>query len=211
MYNPQSGKLELVQARKLVVKSTLRSAGVSTTDRKGEVDAKDTPNVGLLDFHKLLLPTDRPFGSEPLAFGTKKSQKAIRALTASTIQASPSKSKSGTQLSSALDPLASAVISSMAAYTSSMPTRGEMQAGIDAAKPRPEPNMQAETPAEVYPIEDLVGGISVLKAIGVKEWIDKVNAGEDVQTKSLFVARRLRATVQSGAITKVNILKLLVE
>ena len=84
-----------------------------------------------------------------------------------------------------------------------------MQAEIDEAKPRPKPNMQAETPAEVYPVEDLVGGIGVLKAIGVKEWIDKVNAGEDVQTKSLFVARRLRATVQTGDVKKAKVLKYL--
>ena len=90
-----------------------------------------------------------------------------------------------------------------------MPTKEEMQAEIDEAKPRPKPNMQAETPAEVYPVEELVGGIGVLKAIGVKEWIDKVNAGEDVQTKSIFVARRLRATVQSGDVKKVKILKYL--
>lgn len=84
-----------------------------------------------------------------------------------------------------------------------------MQAEIDETKPRPKPNTQAETPAEVYPVEELVGGVEVLKAVGVKEWIDKVKAGEDVQTKSLFVARRLRATVQSGDVRKVKILKYL--
>ncbi|KAL2036944.1 hypothetical protein N7G274_010369 [Stereocaulon virgatum] len=197
VYDPQIGKLELAQARKLVVRSTLRLAGVPTTDSKADSDAKEAPKN---------LSARSTLG---LAFGTKKSQKAIRALTANAIQASPSKSKSGTQSSSTLDPLASAVVSSMAASTSSMPTKEEMQAEIDEAKPLPKPNMQAETPAEVYPVEDLVGGIAVLKAIGVKEWIDKVNAGKDIQTKSLFVARRLRATVQSGDVKKVKILKYL--
>ena len=143
-----------------------------------------------------------------LAFGTKKSQKAIRALTANAIQPSPSK-KSQNQYSPNLDPLASAVVSSMAASTSSMPSREEMQAEIDEAKPRPRPNMQAETLVEVYPAEELVGGVGVIKAVGVKEWIDRVKAGEDVQTKSLFVARRLRATVQSGDVRKLKILRYL--
>ena len=90
-----------------------------------------------------------------------------------------------------------------------MPSREEMQAEIDEAKPRPRPNMQAETLVEVYPAEELVGGVGVIKAVGVKEWIDRVKAGEDVQTKSLFVARRLRATVQSGDVRKLKILRYL--
>ena len=84
-----------------------------------------------------------------------------------------------------------------------------MQANIDKAKPRPRPNLDAETPAEVYPVEELVGGVNVLQQVGVKEWIDKVNAGQDVQTKSMFVARRLKATVHSGDIKKLKILRYL--
>ena len=216
VYDPKSGKLQLVQARKLVVRSTLRSAAISCDKRKDEDHTKDAPNVCFkassddclpLTFHSAQTLSAR--SELGLAFGTKKSQKAIRALTANAIQPSPSKSETGTQSSSALDPLASAVVSSMAASTSSMPTREEMQAEIDETKPRPKPNTQAETPAEVYPVEELVGGVEVLKAVGVKEWIDKVKAGEDVQTKSLFVARRLRATVQSGDVRKLKILKYL--
>ena len=144
-----------------------------------------------------------------LAFGTKKSQKAIRSLTANAIQASPSKSNSKNQSNYTLDPLASAVVSSMAASTSSMPTREEMQAEIDEAKPRPKPHLDAEIPAEVYPVEELVGGVNVLQAVGVKEWIDKVKAGQDVQTKSMFVARRLKETVESGDVKKLKTLRYL--
>ena len=144
-----------------------------------------------------------------LAFGTKKSQKAIRSLTANAIQASPSKSNPKDQSSSKLDPLASAVVSSMDASTSSMPTREEMQAETDEAKPRPRPHLDAEIPAEVYPVEELVGGVNVLQAVGVKEWIDKVKAGQDVQTKSMFVARRLKGTVESGDVKKLKTLRYL--
>lgn len=90
-----------------------------------------------------------------------------------------------------------------------MPTREEMQADIDEAKPRPRPHLDAEIPAEVYPVEELVGGVIVLQAVGVKEWIDKVQAGQDVQTKSMFVARRLRATVESGDVKKLKTLRYL--
>ena len=90
-----------------------------------------------------------------------------------------------------------------------MPTREEMQAEIDEAKPRPKPNMQASTPAEVYPIEQLVGGANVLAAMGVKEWIEKVKAREDVQLKSRYVARKLAATVQSGDVKKLKTMRYL--
>ena len=92
----------------------------------------------------------------------------------------------------------------MADNTSSMPTREELQAEIDEAKPRPQPNLQASTPAEVYPIEQLVGGANVLAAMGVKDWIERVKNGEDVQLKSRYVAKRLAATVQSGDVKKLK-------
>lgn len=193
IYDPGSGKLQLVEARKLVVRSTLRSAG---SDDKDSDSGENVPNM---------LSARSNLG---LAFGTKKSQKAIRALTANAIKASPT--KSGSQNSGGgrtLDPLASAVVSSMAPLTSSMPTREQMQADIDENKPIPKPNLAAETPAEVYPVEQLVGGINVLRDMNVKELISKVKAGEDVQTKSRFVSNRLRFIVQSGDVKKVRILK----
>ena len=84
-----------------------------------------------------------------------------------------------------------------------------MQADIDEAKPCPRPHLDAEAPAEVYPVEELVGGVNVLQAMGVKDWIDKVKAGQDVQTKSIFVARRLKATVERGDVKKLKTIRYL--
>ena len=184
-----------MEAWKLVVRSTLRSAD---KDNKDSGSDENVPNM---------LSARSNLG---LAFGTKKSQKAIRALTANAIKAPPT--KSGSQNSGGvrtLDPLASAVVSSMVPFTSSMPTREQMQADIDENKPIPKPNFAAETPAEVYPVEQLVGGTNVLRDINVKDLISKVKAGEDVQTKSRFVSNRLRFIVQSGDVKKVRILKYL--
>ena len=97
----------------------------------------------------------------------------------------------------------------MADSNVSMPTREEMQAEIDAGKPRPHPNLNASTPAEVYPLEQLVGGSHVLASMGVKDWIDRVNAGEDVKMKSRFVARRLNAFVQVGDVRRLKSLRYL--
>lgn len=134
-------------------------------------------------------------------------------MTSNAIQASPSMSQSqqsGTGSSKRqLDPLSEAVISSMAAPTSSMPTREEMQAQADENMPRPKINPDAMTPAEVYTVESLVGGEHVLRMIAVKEWIDAINSGADVPTVSLFVSRRIVRVVQSGDVKMVRVLRYL--
>ena len=133
------------------------------------------------------------------AFGTKKSQKAIRALTENAI-ASPSKS------SSKNNDITSAVLESMSQTASSIPTREELQASIDEAKPRPQANIDAKTPGEVYTIEDLVG-IEALRILGVKGWQDAIGKGEDVQTSSKFVARRLVKVVKSNDVRRLKALR----
>ena len=90
-----------------------------------------------------------------------------------------------------------------------MRTREEMQIEIDGGKPCPKPNLQASTPAEVYPLEQLMGGPNTLPAMGVKEWVDKVRSGTDVQLKSRCVARKLATTVQSGDVKKLKIMRYL--
>ena len=197
VYDPEAGKLQLVQARKLVIRSALRSSGDEDKDSDSDSD-KDIVNK---------LSARSNLG---LAFGTKKSQKAIRALTTNAIKASPTKSTSQTSgTGRALDPLASAVVSSMAQSTSSMPTREQMQADIDENKPIPKPNMTAEQPEGIYPVEQLVGGTNNLRSMNVQELMDKVKAGEDVRTKSLFVSNRLRAVVLSDDVKRVKTLRYL--
>ena len=171
-----------------MVRSTLRSATVAR--------AEEAPSNFYSDRNKL-----------GLEFGTKKSQKAIRNLTANAIQGSPAKAttRDFSDRKPTLDPLASAVVSSMPP-ASSMATREELQAEIDANKPRPKANLSAEKPADAYPIEELAG-VHTLKIIGVKDWMDRVKANEDIQTKSMFVARRLKREVEGGDVKRIKVLK----
>ena len=199
------------------MRSTLRSA--RSTNGNDEGSKGDKPSVrtrqSLLMSMMLIMSccpkTLSARSNLGLAFGTKKAQKAIRALTTNAIQASPSKSKGkdSPEKGRQLDPLASAVVSSMAESTTSMPTREEMQAEIDENKPRPKANTHVESVNDVYPLEQLAGGANVLATIGVKDWIDKVKAGEDVQTKSRYVARRLRTTAQGGNVKKLKAMRYL--
>ena len=89
-----------------------------------------------------------------------------------------------------------------------MPTREEMQNAVDEGKPRPTPNPNAETPADVYPLEELVG-LGTLRFLAVKEWQDKVESGEDIVTKSRYVSARVRHVVQGGDVRKLKTLRYL--
>ncbi|KAL9008557.1 MAG: hypothetical protein Q9173_006330, partial [Seirophora scorigena] len=181
MYDPQSGQLQLVRARKLVLRGSVRpvpSPGEEAVNHTSDLSARNT--LGL-------------------AFGTKKSQRAIDAITKNAI--SPSKQRSAP---GHLDPIASAVVSSMAAPA---PTRDELQAAVDESKPRPKPNLDAETPADVYPIEQLVGGPTTLAQMTVKGWQDTIDAGEEILTKSRFVSHRVQSIVKGGDVRRLKTLK----
>ena len=89
-----------------------------------------------------------------------------------------------------------------------MATREELQNAVDEGKPRPKPNLAAETAADVYKVQDLVG-VDVLRTIRVQEWQDKINAGTDVKTSSRFVSGRLQKVVQSGDVMKLKTLRYL--
>lgn len=190
VYDPSRETLQLVFTRKLIIRGTLKPSAAPSSPESDD-DKTDVPSSQLSARNTL-----------GLTFGTKKYQKAIRALTENAI--SPSKTKTG----SPLDPLASAVVDSMAASTADMPTREVMQAEVTSNKPIPTPNLEAETASEVYTLDSLVG-LQKLRNMEVKEWIDKVNNGEEITTRSRFVSARLASLVKCDEIKKLKALKYL--
>ncbi|KAL9595779.1 MAG: hypothetical protein Q9219_006233 [cf. Caloplaca sp. 3 TL-2023] len=189
VYDPQSHQLQLVRARKLVLRSKIRPSP-STKEKESE------PTSALSARNTL-----------GLTFGTKKSQRAIEAITKNAISPIKSGRVAADQTQSALDPIASAVVTSMAP-TSSMPSREEIQAAADDSKPRPRPNLDAETPADVYPIDTLAGP-GTLRQMTIREWQDAVENGEEILTKSRFVSHRIQAIVSGGDVRKLKTLKYL--
>lgn len=133
------------------------------------------------------------------AFGTKKSQKAIQSITENAIASDANKDGK-------LDAVASAVMDSMAESSTVIPTQAELQAAVDDRKPRPRPNLEAETPADVYPVENILG-LDVLEGLAVKSWEDAVEANQDVKTTSRYVSRRLIRVVRTGDVKKIRTLK----
>ncbi|KAL8867776.1 MAG: hypothetical protein Q9174_005442, partial [Haloplaca sp. 1 TL-2023] len=190
VFDEQAGKLELVRARPMVLRGHVR-----VTDEDAEPAAKAPKGLSAR-------------ATLGLEFGSKKSQRAIQALTKNAISPmKPGRPAPGSS-QSVKDPVASAVVSSMAATTSSMPTRQDLQAAADESKPRPQPDLSAETPADVYPIDQLVGQ-GTLRQMTVEGWQSAVEEGEDILTKSRFVSHRIQAVVSSGDIRKIKVLKYL--
>ncbi|KAI4252708.1 MAG: hypothetical protein LQ352_004129 [Teloschistes flavicans] len=189
VFDEQSGQLQLVRSRKMVLRGTVRS-------ERADTEAEKEKSQGLSARSTL-----------GLEFGSKKSQRAIQDLTKNAI--SPLKHSRSAPGSSQqiLDPIASAIVSSMAT-TTSMPSREDLQVAADESKPRPKPNFAAETPADIYSIDQLVGP-GILRQMTVKEWQDAVESKEDILTKSRFVSQRIQSVVLSGDVRRMKTLKYL--
>ena len=92
--------------------------------------------------------------------------------------------------------------------TTTASTAATTSAELDAARPRPKPNLSAQTPQEVYDPNNLAGGADVLAKLKVKDWIDAVKGGRDVPLPSLYVAKRIPAVVGTGKdVPKLRLLK----
>ena len=109
---------------------------------------------------------------------------------------------------SILDPSAVAVLDAMDASAPSALVQKEIKQAVEDAKPGPKPNLQAETVADVYPLEEVVG-LDALRILTVRDWQDKVKDGQDILTKSRFVSLRLRKVVKSEQVRKIKALKYL--
>ncbi|KZF19117.1 RNA polymerase I associated factor, A49-like protein [Xylona heveae TC161] len=181
VYDPKTGELQVMETRNLVLRGTLRAEAqeVQRDNQKTKQALRNT------------------LGME---FGTKKAKKAIASLTENAITASEDAKSTNS--------VADAVLDSMTESTQNMATREELQAAIDDAKPRPKANLDATTPAEVYPIDYLVGH-DEMRTIAVKEWQDAVSANRNIETKSRFVSKRLNKVVASGDIPKIKALRYL--
>ncbi|EON65961.1 hypothetical protein W97_05203 [Coniosporium apollinis CBS 100218] len=193
VFDPTTSELTVTEAHKIVVRSTLRSEAEEMREererRAAEVAQKPRASALKQDLG--------------MTFGTKKAKKAIASITENAISQGAGGGPGG---KAPVGSVAAAVVDAMAAATAAMPTRDEMQADIDTTKPRPTPNTNATTPAEVYTLESLVGADTV-REIKVKDWLDAVKENQDVKTSSRFVSRRLETVAKIPDIKKLKALK----
>ena len=202
VYDSATGKLEVMEARKMVVRGSVRAHQYTAQD--------ETSMVGLSRvFYRNPLLTLHPQNMRERrndlgqTFGTKKAKKAIASVTENAI--SPNKSvrdlENGGKVK--LDAASAAMMESMAAATAGMATREQLAAEAEGAKPRPKGKFDANDVTEVYTVDSLIG-LDVMKLIPVKTWQDTIKSKKEIRVASQYVARRI-----ANAASSVEKLKLL--
>lgn len=139
------------------------------------------------------------------AFGTKKARKALAAVKENAI----STNKSRTDGPQTLDSSEKALMDSIKDVTLSVATQQDLQNAMDAAKPVPKGNYEAEEIQDVYRPEDLIGK-DILELIQVNDWAQSVKKNEDIHLRSRFVANRVnRIGSGESAVARLRLLRYL--
>lgn len=186
VFDPATGRLQLLPVPKVTVRSTLRSEIDELRAEKERVAAAK----GTMTARRHALATE---------FGSKRSKKAIVDMTENAI----TRGRAGDAPD---ETVSSAVLKGMSKTTSAMPTKDEIVAAVDSSKPRPKHNPAAEYPADVYPIDTIVGK-DLMGLLPVKDWVDAANAGQNIDVHSRFVAKRIFKLAKAKEIQKLKVLR----
>jgi DNA-directed RNA polymerase I subunit RPA49 len=135
-------------------------------------------------------------------FGSRKSRKALDDMTMNAIRSGKPDDPSNTRN----EAVAENILQHMETATSAMPTKEDLAAAVDSSKPRPTPNMAAEYPGDVYPIDTIVGS-ELMTLLDVKDWVDASMSGKGVDVSSKFVARRIVKLARNKQIQKLKVLR----
>lgn len=190
LFDPASGQLQLVEAKKMVIRGSVRAQQAPEEDMKSQ------------KLSNTMYDLKAELGQ---AFGTKKAKKALAAVTENAI--SPRKAR--TDGPQTLDSSEKALMNSIKDVTLSVATQQDLQDAMDAAKPVPKGNYEAEDIQDVYRPEDLIGK-DILELIQVNDWAQSVKKNEDIQLRSRFVAHRVnRIGSGESAVSRLRLLRYL--
>ncbi len=175
VYDPATGDLQVVESRKVTVRGIVRAqrAPAEAFEEQGD--------------YKNMREKRNDLGQ---TFGTKKSRKAIAALTENAISKARTAEEMADKSVKKVDAVTKAMLDSMSAATEGMATQAQLQAQGDAAKPRPKANLDAENPQDVYTVDELIGP-EIMALLPVKNWQDVVVAKKEAITSSKFVSDRI--------------------
>ncbi|KIL95282.1 dna-directed rna polymerase i subunit rpa49 [Fusarium avenaceum] len=187
IYDPKTGKLEVVEAKKMTMRASVRARqGAAASNER---NMKQTMSE---------LKTD--LGQ---TFGTKKAKKAIQENVLNAIAPQKKAGDSPTKI----DAAGRAILSSVGEITSTMASREELQAVVDEAKPVPLANLEATEIQDVYDPKKIIGA-DILKLVPVREWQEKVQHKESIQVPSRFVAARVnRVAGNEEAVDRLRVLR----
>jgi DNA-directed RNA polymerase I subunit RPA49 len=172
VYNPETNKLNVLPARQMTVKSTIR-----TRDNEDDEDEEDGPPMPAT-------PSSRAALTQ--AFGTKKSKKAVASIAENRLLA---------RNNQADDPVSAAILASIDEAESA--DEGDTHADIEAAranKPLPSFNPHATSITEVYPLSSLVYPApweTTLSQMQVSFWKDYTAKNQPIKTSYRFIATHL--------------------
>jgi DNA-directed RNA polymerase I subunit RPA49 len=205
IYDPKTGKLEVVEAKKMTMRASVRArqGAAATSGQRDNSQVRLHPSTLEGQYSNevqtmLQLKTD--LGQ---TFGTKKAKKAIQE---NVLNAIAPQKKAGEEPAK-IDAAARAMLNSVGEVTSTMSSREELQAVVDAAKPVPIANMEATEIQDVYDPKKIIGA-DILKLVPVREWQEKVQHKESIQVPSRFVAARVnRVAGNEEAVDRLRVLR----
>lgn len=207
LFDPATGKLQLVEGKKMVVRGVVRAQQATDEDMRSQQMPQvhfSRPNYQghYSDTLQTMLDQRTELGQ---TFGTKKAKKALEAVTLNAI--GPRKTPGAEPKD--LNTSEMALMASIKDVTMSVPTQQDLQAAVDANKPVPKGNYDAEEIQDVYKPEELIGR-DILELIPVSDWAQAVKKNEKVELRSRFVANRMQR-IGSGenAVARLRLLRYL--
>ncbi|CAI4219161.1 unnamed protein product [Parascedosporium putredinis] len=168
--DPKTGKKDVVQTRKLIVRAIARGQmppDPSTAGRSGQ-DVRAPRRATPPPLYATSEEGDRGEGEKR--------------------DCTPTMNEDGTPM--VLGEAESATLDAIKSASAGMATRDELQASIDSTKPIPHANLEATEIQDVYKPEEIIGA-EILNGIRIKDWQEACDKGEGVQLMSKFVASRL--------------------
>ena len=206
--DPKSGEVEIVQAKKMVVRGTVRSKQAppeAMEVKKGKqvwltprpphrLRVLPNPTLTILQTHSEMR---MELGE---AFGTKKSKKALQAVAENAMLAESARGK--------LREDDRALVNTIKDSSQHMSTREELQAAMDYGRSVPRGNYDADEIQDVYVPSEIIGA-EVLNSIPVLDWQETVEKLEAVQVPSRFVANRIVRLAGEESVQKLKLLRYL--
>ncbi|KAH6708138.1 RNA polymerase I associated factor, A49-like protein [Verticillium dahliae] len=195
LYDPKTGGLEVIAAKKMVVRGTVRA-------KQADEEAMIAPaDIKTYQDRKVDLGQ---------TFGTRKAKKIIESNRINAIGPKRGEQDAdGNAIAAKLDSAEKATLSHIGQVTSTMASRDELQAAIDESKPVPRANLEADEVADVYDPKVIIG-TDVLKAVPVRDWQEAVEKNENIDLASRFVARRIaRIGKQEKPLEKLRLMRYL--
>ncbi|KAI5459881.1 RNA polymerase I associated factor, A49-like protein [Mariannaea sp. PMI_226] len=185
IYDPKTGKMQVVEAKKMTIRGTVRAKQAAASD----LTAKQTMMERRTDLGQ--------------TFGTKKAQKVIQE---NVLNAIAPQRKPGDALTK-IDSAAQAMLDSVGQITSTMASREELQAVVDDAKPVPIANVDATEIQDVYDPKKIIGA-DILNLVPIREWQEMATHGESIQVMSQYVASRVnRIATNQEAVDRLRVLR----